>query len=171
MDRDVDMADVQGVPELDTATLPVFQKYKQENESWIPNFSMWSYLNLRADFDLAAAFTKLFWPDFVEADGCILLKEHYDAENFRYWLARYNGDGRATEAMINHLHIRDLFLNSPTDVEYPEQLHEYLVNALMFGWKQALATRFPNKQFVFTIRHNYGPEISFQQVGDVSETK
>ena len=65
--------------------------------------------------------------------------------------------------MLNHTHIWDLFLNSRRDVEYPEQLLEYLVNALMFGWKQALAAAYPDKRFVFSIRYNPSPELSFYQ--------
>lgn len=171
MDRDINMEDVKGVPELDTSLMPIFQKYKQENESWIPGFDVWDYLNLRSDFDMAAAFTKLFWPDFVEVDGCVLLKGSYSPENFKKWMSSYEGDRRAVESMMNHLHLWDTFLNSPKDVEYPEQLHEYLVNAVLFGWKQVLHESFPDKRFVFTIRYGYGPEISFHQVEENNETE
>src|SRR4051794_18306133 len=74
MDKDLPAEQIQGIPLLETSLLPVYQKYEKENQSWIPDFDIWSYLNLRADFDLAAAFTKLFWPDFVQVDGCVLLQ-------------------------------------------------------------------------------------------------
>jgi hypothetical protein len=118
---------------------------------------------MRADLDLAAAFTKLFWPDFIEVDGCILLKIAYSPESFQSWVEQYHGDTRRVEAMMNHIHISDLFLNPPRDVDFPDQLFEYLANALVFGWKQALQAAYPDKQFVFTLGHGYGPEISFHQ--------
>src|SRR5438876_9730226 len=97
-----------GYPRLDTSLLPMFQKYKQENESWMPNFDIWDYLNLRADYDLAVAFSKLFWPDFIEVDGCILLATSYSPENFAHWKESLKGDKRAIETMLNHTHIWDL---------------------------------------------------------------
>jgi hypothetical protein len=33
----------------------------------------------------------------------------------------------------------------------------------MFGWKQALAAAYPDKRFVFSIRYNPSPELSFYQ--------
>jgi hypothetical protein len=65
--------------------------------------------------------------------------------------------------MLNHTHINDLFLNPPKDVEYPDRLYEYLADALMFGWKHALQSAYPDKRFVFTLRHGYRPEVSFHQ--------
>jgi hypothetical protein len=148
---------------LDTDLLPTFQKYKQENESWIPDFDIWDYLSLRGDADLAAAFFKLFWPDFVEVSGCVILQHNYSPDNFTEWMERYSGDRRAVESMINHVHVWDLFLMSPKDVEYAHELYEFLAGALMRGWKSALQHAFPDKHFVFTLRHGYGPEVSFHQ--------
>jgi hypothetical protein len=161
------MSEPIGNPHLDTSLLPIFQKYKGENESWIPNFSIWSYLNLRADFDLAAAFSKLFWPDLVEADGCVFLSERYQPENFADWKERFNGDQQRIEAMINHVHVWDMFLNSPKDVDYPKQLHQYLAEVLAVCWKHALQEAFPDKKFVVSVFddpvYSYGPEITFYQ--------
>jgi hypothetical protein len=159
------MEQISGLPQFDTDLLPIFQQYKQENQSWIPDFDVWSYLNLRADFDLAAAFAKMFWPDFIEVDGCVFLQRNYSPENFADWMERFEGDRREVESMINHVHIWDLFLNSPKDVEYPEHLYEFLASALMLGWKQALQDTFPDKHFIFTVRHGYSVEISFHQAG------
>lgn len=113
MDRDLSMEDIQGLPPLETSQLPLFQKYKKENKSWIPDFDIWSYLNLRADYDLAAAFAKMFWPDLIEVDGCEMLQRNYSPDNFTEWMERYSGDRRAVESIVNHVHVWDLFLNSP----------------------------------------------------------
>lgn len=157
------MEDVRGLPSLDVSILPIFEKYKKDNESWIPDFDTWSYLNLRADFDLAAAFAKLFWPDFVEVDGCVLLQREYSPEAFAEWMERFDGDRRAVESMLNHVHISDLFLNSRKDVTYPGELYDFLAHALMLGWKQVLQDKYPDKRFTFTLRYSPSPEISFHQ--------
>src|SRR4051812_33168923 len=44
MDRDIPVDEIGRVPNLDPSWLPVYQEYKQENESWIPDFNIWSYL-------------------------------------------------------------------------------------------------------------------------------
>ena len=167
MDKDIPMEDVRGLPPLDTSKLPIFQKYRKENESWIPDFDTWSYLNLRADFDLAAAFAKMFWPDCIEVDDCVILQRNYSPEAFAEWMQTYDGDRRAVEGMLNHVHIADLFLNSSRDVTYPHELFDFLAHALIYGWKQALQDKHPEKRFVFTLRHAPSPEISFRQADQV----
>ena len=44
---------------------------------------------MRANSDLAVAFSKLFWPDFVtRLYGCILLAEQYSPEAYERWKTR-----------------------------------------------------------------------------------
>jgi len=160
-----ELFDAKGNPPLDPSLLPIFQRYKQENEHWIPDFDLWSYLNLRADIDLAAAFSKLFWPDFVEIDGCVLLALHYERDNFEHWKEHFDGNRSATEAMINHVHIHDLFVNSASRVEYPAELKQYLGKVLLICWRHALEDAFPSRHFVFSIAGPSEPSISFYQAG------
>ena len=163
-----DIVEPQGTPELDPSILPIFQRYKEENESWIPNFDFWSYLNLRADYDLAAAFSKFFWPDFIEVEGYVLLARNCEPQNFREWEERLNDNRSAVEGMINHVHIGDLFLNSPKEVREAKGLSEYLANILMVCWKHALQEQFPDKRFIFSAdrRYGYTDSISFYQAKD-----
>jgi hypothetical protein len=44
MDREMPMDEVKADLELDPSILPIFQQYKQVNESWSPGFNLWSYL-------------------------------------------------------------------------------------------------------------------------------
>jgi hypothetical protein len=150
-------------PVLNTELLPTFLKCKRENESWIPDFDIWDYLSLSTNADLAAAFFKLFWPDFVEINGCVLLRHKYSLEGFANWLQHLNGNKARVEAMMNHVHILDLFPNSPKDDVHKEELHDFLARALTLSWKAALREAFPEKHFVVTLTHGYGPEVSFHQ--------
>jgi hypothetical protein len=149
-------------PHLDTSLLPIYQQ-------WVPakgDLSLWNYLNLRAEYDLAAAFSKLFWPDFIEVSGCILLAEQYDPSSFKAWWEVLEGKLQAVEALVNHVHIYDLFLNSPPDVKYDDRLYDYLGRILLLCWRHALHEAFPEKEFAFvysTDPAEYGPTITFSQ--------
>jgi hypothetical protein len=157
-----------GRPKLDTTILPIYQEYVKLN----PGLTLWNYLGMRADYDLAAAFTSLFWPDFIEVDGCILLNESHSPANFEQWKEHFQGDRRSIEQMLNHTHMYDLFMNSetvlnrPTDSLYSPALYEYLAQTLVVCWKHALQETFPDKKFAFsyaTDPDEYGPTISFWQ--------
>ncbi|HMA35512.1 MAG TPA: hypothetical protein VKY74_13665 [Chloroflexia bacterium] len=156
------MAIVKSSVYLDKSLLPEYQKWKSPEKE----LGIWSYVNMRADYDLAAAFSKLFWPDFVEIDQCVLLAEKYDPKRFKEWMQRYDNDFRAVESIVNHVHIYDLFMNSPNEEVYSLELFEYLAQVLMRCWKYALADIFPDKQFTFEYKTEpdaYGPTITFYQ--------
>jgi hypothetical protein len=57
----------------------------------------------------------LVWRDFVVHDGC-LLREGFTLENFNQWMNATNGDRTAVEAMMNHEHILDLFVNHESEL-------------------------------------------------------
>src|SRR5690242_1190213 len=143
------MPQIRGGPPLDPTWLPIFQQWKEEHSSWIEDFDYWDYLNLRGDADLAAAFSKLFWPDFVEVEGCVLLARHYNPENFEHWMQNLEGNRRAVESQVNHTHIADLFLNNHPASDFPRELWDYLGTILLIMWKHALQDAFPDKRFIF----------------------
>src|SRR5437588_5460345 len=99
-----------GKPKLDDSILPVYNEYKaiKGNE----DLGLWGYLSMRADFDLVAAFSKLFWPDFVEVEGCILLAEAYSPTSFERWRASLHNDRQAIEVTMNETPLEVLFMNS-----------------------------------------------------------
>lgn len=48
-----------------------FQQWKKAKGD---DFSLWDYLFGSANIEIAIAFTKLFWPDFVEHEGRFQVK-------------------------------------------------------------------------------------------------
>ena len=113
----------------------------------------------------AIAFTSLFWPEFIEVEGCVLLKERYSPTNLEEWLTHYGGDRTQTEAMINHTHLYDLFSNSLSEVSL--EALEYLGTVLLCTWRSALASQFPARQFrldLATEPDDYGPTIYISSV-------
>jgi hypothetical protein len=146
---------------LDTSLLPQYQEFRSDD----PGLSLWNYLAMVGRYEIAAALSKLFWPDFVEVDGCILLAEQFELQNFKDWQKELLGDRQKIESLINHVHIWDLFLNDPRQ-DYQLALHEHLAKMLTICWKHALKEAFPDKEFEFyyeTEPHEYGPTISFHQ--------
>jgi hypothetical protein len=44
------------------------------------DFSFWEFLcDKKAGPEMAIAYSTVFWPEFVEVDGFVLIKENYDA--------------------------------------------------------------------------------------------
>jgi hypothetical protein len=58
-----------------------------------------------ATVEIALAFTKLFWLDFVEHDTGIFLAEAFNQEIYEQWKAELGNDIVAIERVMNHQHI------------------------------------------------------------------
>jgi hypothetical protein len=71
-------------------------------------------MTLQHYLDGVAAYRALFWPSFVEHDGCVFLS--FDEQIYRDWFVRCDGDRQAIEATMNHRHILDVL---PPVVEEP----------------------------------------------------
>jgi len=77
-----------------------------------PRGSVWNWLSIASDIAVAAAFGKLFWPDFVVHEGGIFLREIFSEETYNEWKAQPGITTRDIERVMNHVHIYDLFMNS-----------------------------------------------------------
>ncbi len=146
---------------MNKLTLPSYEKLKADLEK--PELTLWDYINYRGDFELAAAFCKLFWPDFIEVEGCILLAAHYDPKSFEQWKQKFEGDCEQIELMMNHTHVYDLFLNCESS-HLDRTVFEIIGQTLLKCWLHALREAFPDKQFKFTYAtepEEYGPTLSF----------
>ena len=91
----------------------------------------------------AIGYGELFWPEFVELDGCVFFAGVTEG-NYKAFLEQTGGDKRAVEAVLNHRHLLDLFVDSqPTR----EQV-VYLGRLLREMWAAKLARDFPARRFV-----------------------
>ncbi len=97
---------------------------------------------------LAYGFSSLFWPDFVEVEGALILAEEYTEEGFQTWYRHFHGDLTAIEKMMNHVHLEDLFMNAPADDDLGEQVWDTVLSVLESCWKAAVAARFPGEPVV-----------------------
>ena len=112
-----------------------------------------TWLEVEGHFQLAIAFRQLFWPDFVEHDHCVLFAS-VSCENYDDWLRHTNGDRAAVEAVMNHRHILDLFIEQPAT----EAQLRYIGRTLQEIWTAKLKRDFPNR--VFEVSFNDLPGLN-----------
>ena len=119
---------------------------------------MW--LNWIGRYDAAVAYASLFWPEFVEVDGCVLLGPGVP-ESYAEWKASHPGDPSAIEATLNHLHLGDLFSQAPRP-NAAVLLH--LGCLLRETWSAKLARDFPDRAFVVEFQDDFHPEHDDPQI-------
>lgn len=103
-----------------------------------------SWIGCVGDFQKAIGYSTIFWPDFVEVEGCIV-REGVSRENVIEWIAKYTEPSRAEET-INHLHLDGLQYMGCEDIS-SERL-SYLGRILKDIYACKLKRDFPDKTFV-----------------------
>lgn len=141
--------------------LPVYQRWRSSRHGI--KSSPWTFLSETGDFQRAVLWSKLFWPEFVEQDGGVFLAENFTPETYEQWRKELAGDMREIERAMNHVHVYDLFLNSP-DNDVDAAVYEYLARVLAQCWTAALKAAFPDRSFDVRSRsadEDYGPTLTF----------
>lgn len=147
---------------LAAGAFPAYQRWRQMAQPQEPN--VWAYLGQQVTVETAALFGTLFWPEFVEVQGCILLAEHYRPKAFAQWQQQYAGQRSAVEGVVNHTHLYDLFPQAEGDDVLAT--YEQLASTMLRCWEAALTARFPAKHFRFSYETEplaYGPTLTFWQ--------
>jgi len=119
------------------ATLPGYDEWVQQSRN-VDYFEMLLCSNGTA----ADVFTyaHLFCPRFVEVDGCVVLADRYDPENWSNWRETLSPEHAAR--MINHTHVEDMFGSRGFHdlTKYEDEMGELLA----YFWKQAVDRQFPD---------------------------
>lgn len=115
-------------------------------------------------YDHAIGYASLFWPSFVEIEGCVLLGTEKPAA-FDAFMKQANGDKRRVEAVLNHRHLCDLFSCAPTAND--AQIL-WLGRKLREMWASKLQRDFPEQHFVVSFQEEFdiekdNPAITFWQ--------
>ena len=128
--------------------------------------SVEAWVGCSGSFELAIGYSRLFWPDFVEHDGCVFFAD-VSAESYRGFFEQCKGDRRGVEAVLNHRHVFDYFSHAGGSAT--EEQIVYLGRVLKDVWETKLARDFPGRRFVVSFPE--GPfdnlidyEITFWQV-------
>ena len=129
-----------------------------EDEKLIPDLRTWRDLNreefsisdwtsIEGNITLAIGYSCLFWPDFIEYDDCVFLKDTFSVENFKDWTkTEYVVHFAQIESVINHIHILDLFTSEKQDEITYEQI-KYLGNKIREIYEVKLISNFPDRKF------------------------
>lgn len=127
---------------LDTSLMPDYSALRSKAE-W--NYTLQNYIETRGSLELAIAFVNLFWPEFVEYQGCIIRRDALDPQTFEKWWQKCNGDRVAVEKMMNFLHVRDIAPNDDSAVD--TTLVRFLGERMAEMWQQRAQRQFPKLHF------------------------
>lgn len=129
--------------------LSLLEEYNANLEVNRGNWNIISYLNLKYDTNTALAFSKLFFPNFVEKKGCVVLDFLFDKKIFKDWFNEYKGNISGIEYMCNMYELKDYFHindNYDDDDIYWERIFA-LGHALQRAWQINLKLLFPDRKF------------------------
>ena len=112
------------------------------HEVRIDPIDYWTAANARLDYFVMYA--RMIWPEFIEHDDCVFFADGFSADSYKRW--RQELDKPRTEAMLNHRHITDLFLNSTFKPNLDIVL--YIGRCLKEVWTEKLKRDFPARRFV-----------------------
>lgn len=140
------------------------ERYREHDTS---NFNVLDFVGAFGSPFEALAYSRLFWPDFVEINDMVFLKETIenddDRERLRKAHERYGGDRRMTEESFNLVEVPST-LFGPRLGETTEVEDRWLAERLVEMWRARLHALFPDKRFTVRL---VDPEESGGEVGIV----
>lgn len=126
---------------------------KDDNSNLLPELADWnagagitleSWISGVGRFDHALGYAAIFWPSFVQYERCIF-RARPDHAVFQEWMKSAGGDCAKVEAMMNHVHLADMFIGS--DYQPSKALLVRLGQIMEEMWSCKLAQDFPDKRF------------------------
>jgi hypothetical protein len=133
--------------------------------------SVEAWVGCTGNFELAIGYSRLFWPDFVEHDGCIFFGD-VSVESYRSFMERCKGDRQRVEAVMNHRHVFDYFAHANGSATREQIV--YLGGVIRSIWQTKLVRDFPNR--AFAVSFPKGPfedlveyEVTFWQVTSTNQ--
>lgn len=126
-----------------------YSDFEKVNDNW----NMLSYLNYNFDQNTAIAFSKLYFPDFIEYEDCVILSFLFNIENFNEWFEEFSGERRNIEKMCNLYEVKDFFhINSS---EMDEDSLKLFADILSTVWSINLSKLYPQKKFKIDVFKEY----------------
>ena len=131
-----------------------YEDWKKANKDW--NISDYLYLNY--NMNTAIAFGKLYFPDFIEKDGCIILNFRYNENTFLAWKKHFNNDIKGIEFKCNFFEVKDYFNYTKDNYEsldaYNIALDEF-AKILKKSWEKNLKLLYPNREMIVDVWDEY----------------
>lgn len=130
-----------------------FKEWKDYNKE---KFTWWSYVNMKADIQIALGFAKFFYPEVIIKDNCFLLKDHYETKVYDEWRKSYKGNKKEIEKIMNFYEVNDFFhMNSNYKDPYFSEQIDALAKAIKLFWSFSFKERFPDKNIVVKIFRDF----------------
>lgn len=82
-----------------------YPKIKSWVNEWGGSVDYVDYVKRNGDLALLVAFSRIFWPRFIEVRSCILWDRAYEESNFNLWQESLSGDTQRIEATLNQLRV------------------------------------------------------------------
>jgi len=120
------------------------------------------YVGERVGPSAAISVAGLLWPRLVRVQDCILIADRYDAKTFEAWKERLSSRADI-EAMINHVHLWDVFGDAQDAV--PDEALAFLGEVMCKTWRAAAAEAFPKEPMEVTHSNDaegYGPTVTMR---------
>lgn len=136
----------------------------------IPELKQWNngqgidpeaWIGCSGNFQLAAGYSLIFWPTLSELDGMVF-RGGMDRETLDSWLQSCEGNKSSVEAVVNHLHIRDIHYVGCPDAS-PEHF-VYLGNVLKEIYMAKLNAEFPGRSFVVEFHEPSNGDLAEYQI-------
>lgn len=142
-------------------------RYESWKSGWVEKDKVdeFSYISNTCNPEDVLLSCKLFFPDFIVEGGGVFLENKYDNDAFESWFKKFSGDLQATEKMINHTHLYDVFDGCSEDVD--DRVFEQLAEVVALSWRLVLSDKFPQKKFNVVVSNSdqdYGPVVTFYQM-------
>jgi hypothetical protein len=138
------------------------------------NFSWWNYINLKSDLQTALGFAKFFYPEILEIDGCILLKDKFSKELYELWRCECNGEKTCIEKMMNLYQLKDFFhINTQDDGNLNVKI-KALGEVLTLFWSMSFQNRFPDRLIKVKVFEEKDGELFitvFEEINEVLECR
>jgi len=144
---------MRSIVKLNTRLLFQYSDWEESNKG---KWTIASYLNEFYDLNAALAFSKLFFPDFVEIDGCVILGFRYDPNIFKQWKEEFGEDLSSIERYCNMYDVQDYFhINHRNDEIEVSQIDE-LAMVLKASWEANCKLLYPSCSYKVDIFEEYG---------------
>lgn len=123
--------------------------------------SVEAWVGCSGTIELAVGYSRLFWPEFIEYDGCVLFAG-FSLESYRGFMEQCGGDRRRVEAVMNHRHMLDYFSHAGGSATAAQIL--YLGRVVKDMWEAKLYRDFLGRRFVVSFAEGPYDDLSEYEV-------
>jgi hypothetical protein len=129
-----------------------------------PTINLWNFLDFKGSMELGYAFASMFWPELIEFQDGIFVAEQFSQDSFNQWMQSLDGSLTKVEAVMNHVHVNDLFMNAPTDDNLPPSVKKTFATALAGCWRAAAAAQFQHLPIQVKCDTDIDPDVHDYEV-------